>query len=344
MKKVVLVTGGAGFIGSALVRRLIRSGRAIVVNVDKLTYAGNLDALEETRTHPDHHFHQLDICDREAMSALFAKTKPEWVFHLAAESHVDNSIKDPSPFVQTNVVGTFSMLEAARAHFGALDEASKQKFRFLHISTDEVFGSLGEDGYFSETTPYAPNSPYSASKAGSDHLVRAWHHTFGLPTLMTNCSNNYGPWQYPEKLIPVTVLNALAGKNIPVYGKGQNVRDWLFVDDHVDALLRVVERGRVGGTYNVGTRNERTNLWLVNAICGILNELAPQPRIGDYTKLISFVTDRAGHDLRYAIEPHKLERELDWKAGESFDSGLRKTVEWYVEHQDWCRHIAEKKK
>jgi dTDP-glucose 4,6-dehydratase len=334
----LLVTGGAGFIGSALVRKLVRETAHTVVNVDRLTYAGNLDSLAEVADDPRHRFVRADICDAEAMRALFAQHAPDAVIHLAAESHVDRSIDGPGEFVRTNVVGTFTLLAEAVRHWQALRGAARERFRFLHVSTDEVFGSLGAAGLFTEETPYAPNSPYSATKAGADHLVRAWHHTYGLPTLTTNCSNNYGPYQFPEKLIPLTIQNALAGRPLPVYGRGENVRDWLFVDDHADALLAVLDRGAPGGTYNVGGRSERRNIDVVRAICALVDELAPDAE-GPRERLVRFVTDRPGHDLRYAIDSAKVEREIGWRPRATFETGLRATVEWYLANQRWCERV-----
>ncbi|HET6567116.1 MAG TPA: dTDP-glucose 4,6-dehydratase [Rhodothermales bacterium] len=343
MQKVILVTGGAGFIGSALVRYLIGETDHTVINVDKLTYAGNLSTVAPVAASPRYHFEQVDITDAPEMRRIFAQVRPDAVMHLAAESHVDRSIDGPGAFIQTNVVGTYTMLEAARAFWQALDPAGQEQFRFLHISTDEVFGSLGSEGYFTEEIAYDPRSPYSASKASSDHLVRAWQHTFGLPTMVTNCSNNYGPYQYPEKLIPVVILKALAGEPIPVYGAGQNVRDWLYVEDHVRALYTVVERGTVGETYNVGGHNEKSNIDVVRTICSILDELRPKPNGTPYADQITFVKDRPGHDFRYAIDASKIERELGWKPRETFQSGLRKTVQWYLDHHAWCEEVLNDK-
>lgn len=333
----LLVTGGAGFIGSALIRQLIRETDFTVVNVDKLTYAGNLESLAEVESDPRYHFERVDICDAPEVARLFRDYEPDAILHLAAESHVDRSIDGPAAFIQTNIVGTYVLLEAARNYWSPLEATRKERFRFQHISTDEVFGSLGAAGFFTEETPYAPNSPYSASKASSDHLVRAWNHTYGLPVLMTNCSNNYGPYQYPEKLIPVIIQNALAGKPLPIYGQGDNVRDWLFVDDHARALRRVLERGQVGETYNIGGCNERTNLEVVQTICGILDELVPQSPSKPHSSLITFVKDRPGHDQRYAIDASKIRRDLGWEPSETFESGIRKTVEWYLDNREWCR-------
>lgn len=337
---LILVTGGAGFIGSAVVRQLIGETDAEVVNVDKLTYAGNLDSLAEVEGDPRYRFEHVDIGDAQAIRGVFARYRPDAVMHLAAESHVDRSIDGPGEFIQTNVVGTFTLLQAALEHWRTLEGEARAAFRFLHVSTDEVFGSLGADGFFVETTPYSPNSPYSASKAASDHLVRAWHHTYGLPTLVTNCSNNYGPYQFPEKLIPVMILNALEGKPLPVYGKGDNVRDWLYVDDHARALRLVLERGQVGQTYNVGGHNEKTNLEVVGTICALLDELAPESPHRPHEGLVTYVPDRPGHDKRYAIDAARIGRELGWTPAESFETGLRKTVRWYLENRPWCDRVS----
>jgi dTDP-glucose 4,6-dehydratase len=339
MSKTILVTGGAGFIGSALVRYLLTRTEHTVVNVDRLTYAGNLESLAEALPSERYHFEQSDVCDAAEMERIFAEYRPDAVMHLAAESHVDRSIDGAADFIQTNIVGTYTLLQAARAHWSALDADARQSFRFLHVSTDEVFGSLGAEGFFVETTPYSPRSPYSASKASSDHLVRAWQHTYGLPTLITNCSNNYGPYQFPEKLIPVVILNALQGKPIPVYGRGDNVRDWLYVDDHVRALLTVLESGEVGETYNIGGHNEKSNLEVVHTICSLLDELVERPAVGRHAELITFVKDRPGHDWRYAIDAGKIGRELGWLPQESFETGLGKTVRWYLENREWCDRI-----
>ena len=336
---MILVTGGAGFIGGNFVLDWLSDNDEAVLNVDKLTYAGNLRTLKSLEGDPRHVFARVDICDRAALDALFAQHRPRAVVHFAAESHVDRSIHGPADFVQTNVVGTFALLEAARGYWSALDANARAAFRFLHVSTDEVFGSLSAtDPQFSETTPYAPNSPYSATKAGSDHLVRAYHHTYGLPTLTTNCSNNYGPYHFPEKLIPLMIANALAGKPLPVYGDGQNVRDWLYVGDHCAAIREVLARGKPGETYNVGGWNEKKNIEVVHTLCDLLDELKPKAS-GSYRDQITFVADRPGHDRRYAIDARKLERELGWKPAETFESGLRKTVQWYLENQDWVDEV-----
>ncbi|XYJ87707.1 dTDP-glucose 4,6-dehydratase [Cupriavidus necator] len=337
----VLVTGGAGFIGANFVLNwLSQDGTDGIINVDKLTYAGNRNTLASLGGNARHIFSQTDICDRAALDKLFAAHQPRAVVHFAAESHVDRSIHDPAEFIQTNIVGTFNLLEAARTYWGGLDAAAKAAFRFLHVSTDEVFGSLGPgDPQFSETTAYRPNSPYSASKAASDHLVRAYHHTYGLPVLTTHCSNNYGPYHFPEKLIPLMMTNALAGRSLPIYGDGLNVRDWLYVGDHCAAICAVLARGRVGETYNVGGWNEKTNLDVVHTLCDLLDELR-RKAIGSYRDQITFVKDRPGHDRRYAIDAHKLERELGWKPAETLETGLRKTVQWYLDNQAWVRNAT----
>ncbi|WP_321961131.1 dTDP-glucose 4,6-dehydratase [Paraburkholderia sp. J7] len=337
---MILVTGGAGFIGANFVLDWLSQSDEAVLNVDKLTYAGNLGTLKSLGSDPKHVFARVDICDRAALDALFAEHKPRAVLHFAAESHVDRSIHGPADFVQTNVVGTFTLLEAARQYWSDLPAAEKAAFRFLHVSTDEVFGSLtATDPQFSETTPCAPNSPYSATKAGSDHLVRAYHHTYGLPTLTTNCSNNYGPYQFPEKLIPLMIANALAGKPLPVYGDGQNVRDWLYVSDHCSAIREVLANGKVGETYNIGGWNEKKNLEVVHTLCDLLDELRPKAA-GSYRDQIAYVTDRPGHDRRYAIDARKLERELGWKPAETFETGLAKTVRWYLDNQAWVDDVV----
>ena len=338
----VLVTGGAGFIGSALIRYLIRETDAEVMNLDKLTYAGNPASLKEVADSPRYHFSRTDICDAPAVAALFGEFRPDAIMHLAAESHVDRSIDNPLEFVRTNVLGTATLLNAALDYWHKLPADKRESFRFQHISTDEVYGSLGPTGLFTEKTPYDPRSPYSASKASSDHMVRAWHHTFGLPVLLSNCSNNYGPYHFPEKLIPLVILNALDGKPLPIYGKGENIRDWLYVEDHARALWLIDRKGKVGETYNIGGRNERTNLQVVRAICAILDELRPKAS-GSYADQITFVSDRPGHDLRYAIDADKLRRELGWEPREDFDSGLRLTVEWYLNNDWWWRPIREGK-
>jgi dTDP-glucose 4,6-dehydratase len=337
---MILVTGGAGFIGANFVLDWLRQSDEAVLNVDKLTYAGNLRTLQSLEGNPNHVFVRADICDGGAMAALLAQHQPRAVVHFAAESHVDRSIHGPADFVQTNVVGTFTLLEAVRAYWGSLADAARASFRFLHVSTDEVFGSLSAgDPPFSEATPYAPNSPYSASKAGSDHLVRAYHHTYGMPTLTTNCSNNYGPYQFPEKLIPLMIANALAGKPLPVYGDGQNVRDWLFVGDHCTAVREVLARGTPGETYNVGGWNEKANIDVVHAIADLLDDARPKES-GSYRDQIAFVKDRPGHDRRYAIDARKLERELGWKPAHTFESGLAETVRWYLDNQAWVDDVA----
>jgi dTDP-glucose 4,6-dehydratase len=324
-----------------LIRRLVQHSDYRLINIDKLTYAGNLESLAEVDSKPNYHFIQADICDAETIEKLFNEYQPDGVMHLAAESHVDRSIDGPADFVQTNLVGTYTLLEAARKHWLSLDKEKAKAFRFHHISTDEVYGSLGDSGLFTEQTAYQPNSPYSATKAGSDHLVRAWHHTFGLPVVMTNCSNNYGPYQFPEKLIPLMINNALAGKPLPVYGNGENIRDWLYVDDHVEALQLVLERGGVGESYNIGGFNEHTNLDVVHRLCDTLDELLPESPFKPHRQLIEFVTDRPGHDQRYAIDASKINQELGWQPRETFDSGLRKTVRWYLENQLWSQRVLD---
>lgn len=345
MKKI-MVTGGAGFIGSALVRYLITETDCRVLNLDKLTYAGNLESLKEVAGSDRYEFAQVDICDAGAVERVISEFAPDAVMHLAAESHVDRSIDGPGEFIQTNIVGTFNLLRSAQGYWQGLDAARRSDFRFLHISTDEVYGSLGDEGLFHETTPYDPRSPYSASKASADHLVMAWFHTYGLPVLITNCSNNYGPYHFPEKLIPLVILNALDGRALPIYGKGDNIRDWLYVEDHARALWRVVCAGRPGRTYNVGGHNERTNLEVVETICSILDDLAPERRregAGSYRDQIEFVKDRPGHDRRYAIDATRLREELGWKPLENFDSGIRKTVQWYLDNRWWWGPIREGK-
>ena len=340
----ILVTGGAGFIGSAVCRHLIRTGGYRVVNLDKLTYAGNLQSLSEVDSSPDYLFVQGDIADTDLVTSLLDRERIDIVMHLAAESHVDRSIDGPGTFIETNIVGTFRLLAAALDHWRKLDPERQSRFRFHHISTDEVFGDLPfDEGVFTEETPYNPSSPYSASKAASDHLVRAWHHTYGLPVVLSNCSNNYGPYHFPEKLIPLVILNALDGQKLPVYGRGENVRDWLFVDDHARALELVAKSGAIGESYNVGGRAERTNLEVVETICDLLDEKRPLEAGRRRRELISFVTDRPGHDRRYAIDPTKIERELGWKNEESFESGLSKTIDWYLNNEWWWRPIRENK-
>ncbi len=335
----ILVTGGAGFIGGNFVLDWIALNGEPVINVDKLTYAGNLETLASLRGNPRHIFVQGDICDRALIDELFGTHKPRAIVHFAAESHVDRSIHGPGEFVRTNVEGTFTLLEAARAYWTTLEGDARSTFRFHHISTDEVYGSLGlNDAPFTETNNYEPNSPYSASKAASDHLVRAWFHTYGLPVLTTNCSNNYGPYHFPEKLIPLTIVNALAGKPLPVYGDGRQVRDWLYVKDHCSAIRTVLERGKPGETYNVGGWNEKPNIEIVQTVCTLLDEMCPDSA-GSRARLITFVTDRPGHDRRYAIDARKLERELGWKPAETFETGIRRTVQWYLDNQDWVRNV-----
>ncbi|MDC4350398.1 dTDP-glucose 4,6-dehydratase [Acinetobacter baumannii] len=338
----ILITGGAGFIGSAVVRHIIQNTEDEVLNVDKLTYAGNLESLISVENNPRYQFSQTDICDRAALDKLFETFQPDAVMHLAAESHVDRSITGPYAFIETNVIGTYQMLEASRAYWLSLSDKKKAAFRFHHISTDEVYGDLeGTTDLFTETTSYSPSSPYSASKASSDHLVRAWNRTYGLPVLVTNCSNNYGPFHFPEKLIPLMILNALQGKSLPVYGNGQQIRDWLFVEDHARALYTVVTQGTVGETYNIGGHNEKANLDVVHAICDLLEELAPHKPEGvaQYKDLITYVKDRPGHDVRYAIDATKIKEELNWVPKESFETGLRKTVEWYLNNKEWVEHV-----
>lgn len=341
----ILVTGGAGFIGSAVVRHLIDSTTDHVANVDKLTYAGNLESLTSVANSSRYRFYQVDICNAAALDEVFAEFGPTAVMHLAAESHVDRSIDGPAEFIQTNMVGTYTLLEAARRYWNGLGDDAKAAFRFHHISTDEVYGDLeGTDDLFTESAPYAPSSPYSASKASSDHLVRAWQRTYGLPTLVTNCSNNYGPYHFPEKLIPHMILNALAGKPLPVYGDGSQIRDWLYVEDHARALVEVVTRGKVGETYNIGGHNEKRNLEVVETICDLLDEMVPwgvRGQARSYRELITFVKDRPGHDRRYAIDASKIERELGWKPQETFESGIRKTVRWYLDNRQWWEGVLD---
>jgi dTDP-glucose 4,6-dehydratase len=335
----VLVTGGAGFIGSAVVRFLVKEIGVQTVNVDALTYAGNLDSVETVASNTGYQFVHANICDSAQMESLLEAEQPDVIMHLAAESHVDRSIDGPAAFIETNIVGTYTLLEATRTYWTKLPSAKKEAFRFHHISTDEVYGSLGPDGLFIESTPYAPNSPYAASKASSDHLVRAWHHTYGLPVVITNCSNNYGPYHFPEKLIPLMILNGLEGKPLPIYGNGKNVRDWLYVEDHARALWTVVTKGRVGEVYNIGGEAERTNIEVVRSICDLLDELVPTEK--SRHNLISFVDDRPGHDARYAMDISKIKRELKWRPLETFESGLRKSVQWYLENPDWWQKIRK---
>ena len=340
----ILVTGGAGFIGSAVIRYIINNTQDSVINVDKLTYAGNLESLVTVENNDRYAFEQVDICDRAELDRVFAEHQPDAVMHLAAESHVDRSIDGPAAFIETNIVGTYTILEATRAYWNQLDDTRKVAFRFHHISTDEVYGDLeGTDDLFTETTSYEPSSPYSASKASSDHLVRAWLRTYGLPTIVTNCSNNYGPYHFPEKLIPLIILNALDGKALPVYGNGMQIRDWLYVEDHASALYTVVTKGEIGETYNIGGHNEKANIEVVKTICSLLEELVPNKPQGvtEYQNLITYVTDRPGHDVRYAIDASKIARELDWKPAETFESGIRKTVEWYLANQKWWSRVLD---
>lgn len=342
--KRILVTGGAGFIGSAVVRHIIADTNNSVVVVDKLTYAGNLESLTPVADNERYAFEQVDICNRSELDRVFAQYQPDYVMHLAAESHVDRSIDGPADFIETNIVGTYTMLEAARQYWNGLDASRKEAFRFHHISTDEVYGDLyGTDDFFTETTPYAPSSPYSASKASSDHLVRAWLRTYGFPTIVTNCSNNYGPYHFPEKLIPLIILNALAGKPLPVYGNGAQIRDWLYVEDHARALYLVVTEGAIGETYNIGGHNERKNIDVVKTVCALLEELVPNKPEGveHYADLITYVTDRPGHDMRYAIDAAKIERELGWRPQETFESGIRKTVQWYLANESWWKRVQD---
>jgi len=340
----ILITGGAGFIGSALIRYVIENTEHSVINLDKLTYAGNLESLKTVETDPRYQFVQADICDAVKVNSVLQLHQPDAIMHLAAESHVDRSIDGPAAFIETNIVGTYILVEAARNYWQILADDKKAQFRFHHISTDEVYGDLPNDNsLFTEETSYAPSSPYSASKASSDHIVRAWHRTYGLPVVVTNCSNNYGPYHFPEKLIPLVILNALEGKPLPVYGDGKQIRDWLFVDDHARALLTVVEKGKIGETYNIGGHNEKENIAVVRTICNILEELHPEKPSGlvNYQDLIKFVKDRPGHDLRYAIDAGKIANELGWTPKETFETGLKKTVQWYLDNLDWCRHVQD---
>ena len=341
MKKI-LITGGAGFIGSAVIRNIINNSEHEVLNLDKLTYAGNLESLNSIQDNPRYQFSQTDICDAAQVKAVFTAFQPDLVMHLAAESHVDRSIDGPAEFIQTNIVGTATLLEVAREYWQALPQNKKESFRFHHISTDEVYGDLaGTNDLFLETTPYAPSSPYSASKASSDHLVRAWNRTYGLPTIITNCSNNYGPFHFPEKLIPLVILNALEGKPLPIYGDGQQIRDWLYVEDHARALYKVITEGDIGETYNIGGHNEKTNLDVVITICRILDGLKPRNNGEKYEALITFVKDRPGHDLRYAIDATKIKEKLNWIPEETFESGIQKTVQWYLNNLDWCQNVQD---
>lgn len=342
----ILVTGGAGFIGSAVVRHIINNTQNQVVNLDKLTYAGNLESLTSISDNPSYTFEQVDICDRTELNRVFTQYQPDLVMHLAAESHVDRSIDGPAAFIETNILGTYQLLEASREYWRNLSEAKKAQFRFHHISTDEVYGDLeGPEDLFTETTPYAPSSPYSASKASSDHLVRAWRRTYGLPIVVTNCSNNYGPFHFPEKLIPLVILNALEGKPLPVYGKGHQIRDWLYVEDHARALYKVATEGKLGETYNIGGHNEKQNIQVVHAICDLLDELRPPKtsnmQITSYKELITHVQDRPGHDLRYAIDASKIKRDLGWSPEETFESGIRKTVKWYLSNLEWAHRVQD---
>lgn len=338
----IIVTGGAGFIGSAVIRHIINNTDDEVLNIDKLTYAGNLESLKEVDQNPRYSFQQIDICDKAALKEAFDSFQPDLVMHLAAESHVDRSIDGPAEFITTNIVGTYHLLEVARQYWQNLDDIGKQKFKFHHISTDEVYGDLeGTTDLFTESTAYAPSSPYSASKASSDHLVRAWHRTYGFPVIVTNCSNNYGPYHFPEKLIPLVILNALDGKALPIYGKGNQIRDWLFVEDHARALYKVVTEGQIGETYNIGGHNEKQNIEVVKTICRILDELKPRENGQPYESLIAFVKDRPGHDLRYAIDASKIANKLNWTPTETFDSGIRKTVEWYLNNMVWCSRVQD---
>ena len=341
MAKTYIVTGGAGFIGSAVVRMIIESSDDVVVNIDKLTYAGNLDSLQSVTDNPRYHFVHADICDSRAMAEVFARHQPDAIMHLAAESHVDRSIDGPGDFIQTNIVGSYTLLEAARDYWNRIEADRKEAFRFHHVSTDEVYGSLGDEGMFLETTPYDPSSPYSASKASSDHLVRAWHRTYGLPVVLTNCSNNYGPYQYPEKLIPLVLQKARAGEALPIYGTGENIRDWLYVDDHARALILVMKRGMSGETYNIGGHNEVTNIDVVRTLCAILDDREPAKDGKPYAELITYVTDRPGHDMRYAIDASKIQRDLGWVPEETFETGLAKTVDWYLANQQWVDRVLD---
>lgn len=337
----LIVTGGAGFIGSAVIRYLINKTNTTILNIDKLTYAGNLDSLTSISNSAHYHFAPIDICDGVNLKQVFAEFQPNAIMHLAAESHVDRSIDGPAEFINTNIVGTYTLLETTRNYWQKLDSEAKKRFRFHHISTDEVYGSLGKNGFFTELTAYQPNSPYSASKASSDHLVRAWHHTYNLPVVTTNCSNNYGPYQFPEKLIPLMIINALEGKPLPIYGQGENVRDWLYVDDHASALYLVLKQGKIGETYNIGGHNEKTNLETVQTLCNLLDELLPNSPHKPHHQLIQFVNDRPGHDLRYAIDASKIQNQLGWEPQETFETGLRKTVQWYLDNRNWWQRVRD---
>ena len=342
--ETIIVTGGAGFIGSEVVRQLVGSGEWFVVNIDKLTYAGNLESLTSIEDSDRYRFRRLDICDKSQLREEIFRTRPTKIMHLAAESHVDRSIDGPDDFIRTNILGTYNLLQASRDYFASLSGQEAELFRFHHVSTDEVYGSLGKTGLFTEDTPYSPNSPYSASKASSDHLARAWYKTYGVPILISNCSNNYGPFQYPEKLIPLVIQKALAGEPIPVYGRGENIRDWLYVGDHARALKTIITKGECGQVYNVGGNNEITNLQVVTMICGVLDKLRPSKGGVSYEQQIEFVTDRPGHDLRYAIDARKIGRTLKWSPAETFETGIRKTIEWYLTNQDWCERVMQKYK
>lgn len=337
----IIVTGGAGFIGSAVVRQYINDTTHQVINLDALTYAGNLESLKRVSDDSRYVFEQVDIREYEAVEQVFERHQPDAIMHLAAESHVDRSIDGPVDFIQTNIVGTYNLLDVAKKYWDGLEGERKASFRFHHVSTDEVYGDLGATGFFTETSPYEPSSPYSASKASSDHLVRAWCRTYGFPVVVTNCSNNYGPYQFPEKLIPLVTLNALEGKPLPIYGKGDQIRDWLYVDDHARALRLVLEQGKIGETYNIGGHNEKTNLEVVKTICGLLDEFFPESRHVPHDKLITYVADRPGHDVRYAIDADKINKALGWKPEESFESGIRKTIEWYLDNAEWCQHVQD---
>ena len=337
----LLVTGGAGFIGSNFIRATLQNIDIAIINMDKLTYAGNLDSLRDVENHTRYTFVHGDICDREFVDTILEQYKPDTIVHFAAESHLERSIDGPAEFIRTNINGTFTLLESTCKYWRDLSDEKRDQFRFLHVSTDEVYGSLGEVGYFTEETPYAPNSPYSASKASSDHLVRAYFHTYGFPVLITNCSNNYGPYQFPEKLIPLIISNALSGKPLPVYGTGQNIRDWLYVEDHCRGILAVLEKGRLGEKYNIGGHNEKTNISIVHTLCNILDDKTPRADRKSYHEQISFVKDRPGHDMRYAIDASKMKRELGWIPSETFDTGIVKTVEWYLNNQEWCRRVTD---